>query len=136
MNQCDNKAEILRPLINLIGESLFKRCKKFCGKCPSKYNAMCPSKHNLQKVSFRTWRHVFFQTLCYASFQTWIGSYLELKHNCSSNLRTIALKPTHTTVAVWTQKQFTPLLTRPQGSQGCQKIRIFFFTKKSDELLR
>ena len=26
------------------------------------------------------------------------------------------------TVAVWTQKQFIPLLTHPQGSQGCQKM--------------
>ena len=42
------------------------------------------------------------------------------------------------TVAVWTLKPFTPLLLRPkgsQGSQGCQKIRIFF-TNKSVELLR
>ena len=34
------------------------------------------------------------------------------------------------TVVVWTQKQFTPLLTRPQGSQGCQKIRIYFLQIK------
>ena len=27
------------------------------------------------------------------------------------------------TVAVWTEKQFIPLLTRPQGSQGCQKMQ-------------
>ena len=27
------------------------------------------------------------------------------------------------TVAVWTQNPFTPLLTCPQGSQGCQKMR-------------
>ena len=26
------------------------------------------------------------------------------------------------TVAVWTQKPFTPLLMSPQGSQGCQKM--------------
>ena len=26
------------------------------------------------------------------------------------------------TVAVWTEKQFIPLLTCPQGSQGCQKM--------------
>ena len=32
----------------------------------------------------------------------------------------------HRTVAVWTQKPFTPLLTRPQGSQGCKKNQIFF----------
>ena len=30
------------------------------------------------------------------------------------------------TVAVWTQKNFTPLLTRLQGSQWCQKNHIFF----------
>ena len=36
----------------------------------------------------------------------------------------------HSTVAVWTQKPFTPLLTRPQGSQGCQKIRIYFLQIK------
>ena len=30
------------------------------------------------------------------------------------------------TVAVWTQKKFFPLLIRPQGSQGCQKITFFF----------
>ena len=34
------------------------------------------------------------------------------------------------TVAVWTQNPFTPLLTRPQGSQGCQKIRIIFLQIK------
>jgi hypothetical protein len=34
------------------------------------------------------------------------------------------------TVVVWTQNPFTPLLTRPQGSQGCQKIRIFFLQMK------
>ena len=33
------------------------------------------------------------------------------------------------TVAVWTLKPFTPLLTRPQGSQGCQKIRFFLQIK-------
>ena len=27
------------------------------------------------------------------------------------------------TVAVWTQKPFIPLLTRPQEYQGCQKMR-------------
>ena len=26
------------------------------------------------------------------------------------------------TVAVWTEIFFSPLLTRPQGSQGCQKM--------------
>ena len=31
------------------------------------------------------------------------------------------------TVAVWTQKKFFPLLIRPQGSQGCQKITFFFY---------
>ena len=39
------------------------------------------------------------------------------------------------TVAVWTPKKFFPLLTRPQGSQGCQKIR-FFSTNKTVEYLR
>ena len=34
------------------------------------------------------------------------------------------------TVAVWTPKTFFPLLTRPQGSQGCQKIRFFFLQMK------
>ena len=34
------------------------------------------------------------------------------------------------TVAVWTQKPFTPLLTRPQGSQGSPKIRIFILQIK------
>ena len=34
------------------------------------------------------------------------------------------------TVAVWTPKKFFPLLTRPQGSQGCQKIRFFFLQMK------
>ena len=28
----------------------------------------------------------------------------------------------HYTVAVWTQKAFFPLLIRPQGPQGCQKM--------------
>jgi hypothetical protein len=32
-------------------------------------------------------------------------------------------------VAVWTQNPFTPLLTRPQGSQGCQKIGFFLQIK-------
>ena len=31
-----------------------------------------------------------------------------------------------TTVAVWTPKNFFPLLIRPQGSQGCQKITFFY----------
>ena len=31
------------------------------------------------------------------------------------------------TLAVWTPKNFFPLLTRPQGSQGCQKITFFFY---------
>ena len=32
------------------------------------------------------------------------------------------------TVAVWTQKNFFPLLTRPQGSQGSQgRQKIIFF---------
>ena len=34
------------------------------------------------------------------------------------------------TVAVWTQKKFFPLLTRPQGSQGCQKITFIFLQMK------
>ena len=34
------------------------------------------------------------------------------------------------TVAVWTPKKFFPLLTRPQGSQGCQKFRFFFYKWK------
>ena len=34
------------------------------------------------------------------------------------------------TVAVWTQKTFFPLLIRPQGSQGCQKITFFFLQMK------
>jgi hypothetical protein len=29
-------------------------------------------------------------------------------------------------VAVWTQNKYFPLLTCPQGSQGCQKITFFF----------
>ena len=33
-------------------------------------------------------------------------------------------------VAVWTQKTFFPLLIRPQGSQGCQKITFFFLQMK------
>ena len=36
----------------------------------------------------------------------------------------------HATVAVWTQKKFFPLLTRPQGSQGCQKITFYFLKMK------
>ena len=31
--------------------------------------------------------------------------------------------PSQYTVAVWTEKQFIPLLMRPQGSPGCQKMR-------------
>ena len=38
--------------------------------------------------------------------------------------------PPTLTLAVWTQKKFFPLLTRPQGSQGCQKIRFFFLQMK------
>ena len=34
------------------------------------------------------------------------------------------------TVAVWTQKKIFPLLIRPQGSQGCQKITFFFLQMK------
>ena len=34
---------------------------------------------------------------------------------------------TMSTVAVWTQNPFTLLLTRPKGSQGCQKSRILFY---------
>ena len=34
------------------------------------------------------------------------------------------------TLAVWTPKTFFPLLTRPQGSQGCQKIRFFCLQMK------
>ena len=34
------------------------------------------------------------------------------------------------TVAVWTHKPFTPVLTCPQGSQGCQKIRIYILQIK------
>ena len=34
------------------------------------------------------------------------------------------------TVAVWTPKIFFPLLIRPQGSQGCQKIIFFFLQMK------
>ena len=34
------------------------------------------------------------------------------------------------TVAVWTKKNFFPLLTHPQESQGCQKITIFFSKMK------
>ena len=34
------------------------------------------------------------------------------------------------TVAVWTQKKIFPLLTRPQGSQGCQKITFYFSKMK------
>ena len=39
------------------------------------------------------------------------------------------------TVAVWTQKKFFPLLTRPQGCHGCQKITLFF-TNETVFLLR
>ena len=34
------------------------------------------------------------------------------------------------TVAVWTSKKFFPLLIRPQGSRGCQKITFFFLKMK------
>ena len=34
------------------------------------------------------------------------------------------------TVAVWTPKNFFPLLIRPQGSQGCQKITFYFLQMK------
>ena len=34
-----------------------------------------------------------------------------------------------TTVAVWTPQKFFPLLIRPQGSQGCQKITFFLQMK-------
>ena len=40
------------------------------------------------------------------------------------------------TLAVWTPKTFFPLLTRPQGCQGCQKITFFFSTNESVFLLR
>ena len=33
--------------------------------------------------------------------------------------------PGHSAVAVWTPKNFFPLLICPQGSQGCQKITFF-----------
>ena len=33
-------------------------------------------------------------------------------------------------MAVWTQKRFFPLLTRPQGSRGCQKITFYFLQMK------
>ena len=33
------------------------------------------------------------------------------------------------TVAVWTQKKFFSLLTRPKGSQGCQKFTFFFYKR-------
>ena len=33
-------------------------------------------------------------------------------------------------MAVWTSKNFFPLLIRPQGSQGCQKITFYFLQKK------
>ena len=36
----------------------------------------------------------------------------------------------YVTVAVWTIKKFFPLLIRPQGSQGCQKIKFFFSKMK------
>ena len=48
----------------------------------------CVLPNTILKVSFRTWCHVSFQTWGYVSFRTWIGSYLELKHKCSSQLRT------------------------------------------------
>ena len=34
------------------------------------------------------------------------------------------------TLAVWTPKNFFPLLMRPQGSQGCQKITFIFLQMK------
>ena len=40
------------------------------------------------------------------------------------------IKTQHFTVAVWTQKPLTPLLTHSQGSQWSQKIRIFILQIK------
>ena len=44
------------------------------------------------------------------------------------------------TVAVWTQKPFTQLLMRPQGSQGCQncflQIKLLSFCAKIDPKLQ
>ena len=62
-----------QPILKLIGESLFRKTHfSYSEKCPSEYTAICPSEQIPQKVSFGT---------C-------IGSYSELKHNCSSHLRT------------------------------------------------
>ena len=40
------------------------------------------------------------------------------------------------TQPVWTLFLFKSIWTRSQGSQGCQKIRFFFFTNKTVEFLR
>ena len=62
--------------------------------------------------------------------------YLNFKNSCESRIYFCSVSVSFCiTVAVWTQKKFFPLLTRPQGSQGCQKI-TFFFTNETVFLLR
>ena len=60
---------------------------------------------------------------------------LAVKHSYGTEYEIWAGFEPVATVALWTQKPFTLLLMRPQGSQGCQKIR-FFFTNKTVEFLR
>ena len=57
---------------------------------------------------------------------TYAKRYAKLSSNKSSNTMVLAFG----TVAVWFQKKFFPLLTGPQGSQGCQKNTFFFSQMK------
>ena len=57
--------------------------------------------------------------VCYPSYAAQGLAILPFCHS----LTHFSVEPN--TVAIWTQNQFTPLLIRPQGSQGCQKIMIF-----------
>ena len=53
------------------------------------------------------------------------------KSSCSSCVYAVwSIARYIVTVAVWTQKNFFPLLTRHQGSQGCQKITFYFLQMK------
>ena len=77
---------------------------------------------NLTANKIRDYRgvHVLLGQLFFA-LPNWLGNW-PVKETDKKYMDA----PLYVTVAVWTQKNFFPLLIRPQGSQGCQKSTFFF----------
>merc|ERR1712051_820895 len=72
---------------------------------------------------------ILWHTKLRSWFKSWVISFTFQAYTLPHKLNCICVS-LFDTLAVWTPQKFFPLLTRPQGSQGCQKITFFFLQMK------